>query len=587
MKIAVHIGGKRASSMLARQLRNGPVPEAVHFDFGTIAVAGSTLQESNGDLFVTVGTPLDVPNTLPSDIGSATHLLKRQNGAFASIYWSAAEKKLLIVTDFLGFKPLYLRRVRGELQIASDTKAWSEEPDLSAWGAFVSFGHVIGDRSLMAGIERVRPATVLVYDPVEDKLTENSYWTWPTTNPKPDLDALVESLRDSIRAYREYGAGQLLLSGGFDSRLIAFLLRDTETPVSATCVSHHDELLDADGKIASALARQLRIPLTKFDSPTDFFSSAAYLDYVFDSDAATSSLYLFISQVSQFLGDKPVWEGLIPGPTLKTAHQPSGGFVPYLRRECKAADSEAWNNVFTVFRKETAEGMRTGFEAHLRHALEAYPDTEHGVSEFIIRNRVRNRTGINPLKVYETRTRAFLPGMTRNYFEIAASIPFHTRTGNNLYLELFRRYFPDALKLPIVSGGTLTRTSPWSVTYYWNRILGGLVGSAASYPTVCRKLGFDPLRRSSAASALLSIDRLIDESDSHVDQDEIHRLHRAGQLSESAQKLLFHWQAWRHVHSDGYRTQSSSLGDSRADESVAEPVLAEKADQSTAGRLPN
>lgn len=149
-------------------------------------------------------------------------------------------------------------------------------------------------------------------------------------------------------------------------------------------------------------------PQKRVSSLQDFFSTHAYLDYLFDSDAATPSLYLFISQVSQFIGNVPVWEGVAPGNTLKTSHQPPGGFDAYLQQECRRPGSPAWQDAEAVFGRERSMAMYEAFQAELQQELRHYPDTSHGVSQFIVRNRSRNRTSINPLKVYEARTHSLL-----------------------------------------------------------------------------------------------------------------------------------------------------------------------------------
>jgi len=410
--------------MLARQSRDGADTSSASFASGSIAVSSIQMERRAADFLVTIGTPLRAVSLAQiADSASAARSLAEQDGAFASIFWSDAERRLVVVTDFLGFKPLYMRRTRGRLQLSSDTKAWDRPPDPAGWGAFVSFGHTIGDRTLLEGVKRVGAATVLVYDAETDQLTECVYWHWPRPARTPDIAGLVEALRDSATQYAARGGpGTLLLSGGFDSRLIACILAREGIPFQALGVSHADQYFDADGRFAGTFARRQGLRFRLVRSPRDFFSSEAYLDYLFDTDASTPSLYLFISQVAQFVDATPVWEGLVPGYTLTTPHQPAGGFAEYIRRECAARESTAWRDARSVFRQDFCEAMLEGFEADLGTDASRYPDNGNGVSEFIIRNRARNRTGINPLKVYEARTHAFLPGLTRAYVDLAGSV---------------------------------------------------------------------------------------------------------------------------------------------------------------------
>jgi hypothetical protein len=346
-----------------------------------------------------------------------------------------------------------------------------------------------------------------------------------------------------------------LLSGGFDSRLIACLLERAGVRATALSVRHSTELLDADSRFAAAFARARKIPLERVQSSADFFSSPAYLDYLFDSDAATPSLYLFISQVAQFIGAEPVWEGLVPGCTLTALHQPPGGFSAFLRRECKSADSAAWADARTLFEKKFCDAMADGFEADLRREIDHYSDDGHGVFQFVVRNRSRNRASINPLKVFESRTRAFLPGLTRDYFDLAGALPFEARQAHRLYLTLLRDYFPEALCCPIVSGSTMIKTSAWSPSYYANQAAARALHIASAYPRLFRRVGIDASRLDWTKSRFEGVS-LIDEQDENIASSQLSRQVRTEPLTPGASKLLFHWLAWRRLH-DG--TLSSFL----------------------------
>lgn len=108
MKIAVDVVDKRASALLSRQL----LPEARTLpshgdDSGVI----STL---TGGFLAVAGPPAPaIDPTQVVDAASAASILPRYNGAFAAVFWSPSDRKLVVVSDFLGFKPLYVRRLPG------------------------------------------------------------------------------------------------------------------------------------------------------------------------------------------------------------------------------------------------------------------------------------------------------------------------------------------------------------------------------------------------------------------------------------------------------------------------------------------
>lgn len=560
MKLAVVAGGGHAASMLARMIRSDEPIDVVQLSHLSIAVSGAHLARCGENLCVTIGTPIGKNGDRDSgpplaasdpDAGRICGHFAEQDGAFATVHWNDRLRKLTVVTDFLGFKPLYVRRVPGGLEIANETKAWNLPPDPAGWGAFVSFGHTIGDTTLLETVERVRPATILQYALDEDKVVEQSYWRWPDPVEEPDIDGLAAALHESVELYGQYhDPGKLLLSGGYDSRLIGCLLRRAGIAVRALTVRHTEELGDADGRLATAFARRQAIPIEVATSPPDFFSSQAYHDYLFDTDASTPSLHLFIARVAQFVRDVPVWEGLVPGNTLSTAHQPAGGFAAYLAQECRSGESQAWQDARTVFRPEFAQAMHDGFHRTLRAEMEKYPDNGHGVTQFIVRNRARNRTSINPLKAYESRQRAYLPGLTRRYFDLAGTLSFEARRDNRLYHELLRRHFPEALEVPVVSGGVLIRTRKWSTAYHVNRLIGGLTQFSAKHPRLMRFFSGvrQPSVQESTAGWPDSISLIDGSRDDEIDQRHVLRLAQKQELTPGAHKLLFHWYAWRNVH---------------------------------------
>src|SRR5699024_5330040 len=151
------------------------------------------------------------------------------------------------------------------------------------------------------------------------------------------------SLEQDIRAYAAYGdPGTLLLSGGFDSRLLMCLLQRARIPADALIVAHADEWGDADGRLAEGVVKRSGMRYRKAEPPSDFFSSAAYLDYLNASDAGYPSLNLFIAKVASQIESLAVWDGLMPGFVFIPAHQPEGGFESYMQQEIRGGDSTIW-----------------------------------------------------------------------------------------------------------------------------------------------------------------------------------------------------------------------------------------------------
>lgn len=542
--------------MLRRQTSNDEPAEI--FECGNLFIGhvGCRVTHNGGCLLVVSGNP--VGPAVGKDFATykeAVSTLTSWDGAYAALYWDDQSRKLLIVSDFLGLKPLYWTHESGSLEIASETKAFQGGPDLSAWGAFLALGYTIGTSTLMDGLKRVPPATVTIYDSDTSKLETSEYWSWPSPGRRTDADSIMEALRTNAgESLKESGPGTLLLSGGFDSRLIAYLLAEMGAHPKALIVSHRDDNLDVDGKYAKAIARQLNLDHEVKIPDRDFFSSSQYLDYLWASDAAHPSLYLFIAQIYQFLGDDPVWDGLIPGYTLFPPVLEKGGFRSFFNQKGKDDQNGLWPAAKQLFTQSTYEQIRAGFEESWRRETERYSDDGHGVEEFLVKNRVRNRTGVNPFKVFSNKVDSYSLGASKKFFESCASVDLNLRRNHEFYIDIFAKYFPKALRVPFVSGATLFRASPWSATHFLDAAAISGLKWLNGYPSVLGTLGLPRALSGFDRSVFLDSAGILADDDVHLDPETMGNLRRKNNVDEGVLKLLFHWRTWHWVH------QGSSSG---------------------------
>jgi hypothetical protein len=430
-------------------------------------------------LFI-AGTPIQcnadvrerLQHAVDSDWEEAVACLKGLDGPFAAVIWHDRPRRLTIVTDILGMQPLFFCRRPGLFAAASEVRALTSSgvcgsnPDPAGWGAFLSFGHTIADRTLVSDVRRVAAGSVVVYDPETDTLSQSPYWSWPGRRaPSVDtglIDTLADQIVGEVRACLAHHAEPVVcLSGGYDSRLIlAALVELGRTPPVLT-LAHPDEQADLDGKLAQRIARSFGIAVQEHVPSPDFFSTADYLDYVRTSGVASPSLYLFIAQLSACLrnGFEAVWDGIFPGCALFPVHQHPGGFDDYLQHTARI-DTPMWNAARQLFRRDAVTAIEEAFFETLSHERARYDDDESGVSQFVVRNRTRHRIAPNPLQAFSNDVVALAPGLSKSLWEMTASIPTRMKRGHRLYRRLFERRFPKALSVPAVSGGAIDQFSP-------------------------------------------------------------------------------------------------------------------------------
>lgn len=546
-KFAIHFGAdasRRVRSMLERQNLSGHSVSQRELSSGAIGCLGGAKIPEQGSLLFFTGLPIhgqDIHQIV--DTEAAARWLPGYDGAFNGVFWDAQQGVLTVVTDCLGMQPLYMRHTDGELTLASTTAALHGDPDPAAWGAFISMGHPIGERSLMSGLQRAPPASILTWHADQRRLDIRRYWHWPEPSGAWRSYDFLDALERDIRAYAAFGTpGTMLLSGGFDSRLLLFLLGRAGIPTDALIVAHADEYGDADGRLAEAVAKLSGVSHRKVHPPTDFFSSPAYLDFLRASDVGYPSLDLFIAKIASQIDAPAVWDGLVPGFVFMPLHQPEGGFDAYRQHEIRGRDSTNWRAAKVLFKPEIVEAMYEGFSDDLDAETSRLPQDMHGLARFVIENRSRNRASMNPLKVYANRTDAFTPGLSKGFMTHAATIPFAEKRHGHFYKNLFAHLDQRALSIPFLSGGELIRGASVNSAYWCEQARAQFNTQRARHPRLFLGKSPPPPERSAFLNANLL------EHDPWLNPQLRDKLKDINAGNYRTWKLLFHWKAWQWLH---------------------------------------
>jgi hypothetical protein len=418
----------------------------------------------NGNVLMISGVPIDLHGSLDSrlqeiltsDFIKAQKSLHSLDGAFAALFWDAQNQKLVIVTDCLGIQPLYIARRDGLLLLATELKAFPAsglvdvEMEPAGWGAFVSMGFNIADHTQLAGVKLVDSAAILVYDPVAGSLESKTHWSWPEPKPEMkladvDIAEMLGIMRREIECYASHcRSGTILLSGGFDSRLILALLYEANIDCSALVLKHLNS--SAEARFAMKIARRLNCRNVERIIPSwDYYSSPSYLRYLVMNEVAIPSMRLYITpHVSASIKPemKAVWEGLGPGFAFAPSYPLSGGFAIYLQDRCKNLESLHWQVALSVFSYPLGHAMYEIFRQVLKREMDKYTDDDFGTARFQMASQMRRFLAIAPLAVYSNTVLPFTPGLSKDLWDLAASIPLSVTSDKKLYIRLFTQHLP-------------------------------------------------------------------------------------------------------------------------------------------------
>lgn len=108
--------------------------------------------------------------------------LNKINGSYSLTIYDKQQKKLRLISDKLGTKPIYYITSPAGIIFASEIKAIleiprvSKEKNLQAFADFFHFGFVLGKKTLFSNIHLLPPGTILTYDLSERTVKTETYW---------------------------------------------------------------------------------------------------------------------------------------------------------------------------------------------------------------------------------------------------------------------------------------------------------------------------------------------------------------------------------------------------------------------------
>jgi asparagine synthase (glutamine-hydrolysing) len=236
--------------------------------------------------------------------------LPRLWGMFAFAVWDAQERKLHLVRDRLGKKPLYYGWQGESFLFGSELKALRAHPDFQppidrdALASYLRFSYVPSPRSIYAGIRKLPPATWLIIRPDRPgEMAEPSrYWDAVAVASKGQEDPLRLSddeaaceleqlLADAVRlrAVADVPLGAFL-SGGIDSSTVVALLQAQSGLRVSTFTIGYDSSEYDESAHAAAVARHLGTDHTELNvTPEETRAVIPRLPELYDEPFADAS----------------------------------------------------------------------------------------------------------------------------------------------------------------------------------------------------------------------------------------------------------------------------------------------------------
>lgn len=197
--------------------------------------------------------------------------VERFVGMFAFSVWDREVRRLHLVRDRLGIKPLYYGRAGSAFVFASELEGIRAHPgfepriDRDALAAFLRLSYVPTPHSIYRGVHKLPPASILTLDAAGDPDAARPRRYWSARDVAEEgaarpfdgsddeaVDELERTLRDAVRirmvADVPLGA---FLSGGYDSSTVAALMQaESSRPVRTFSIGFHEAGFDEAGHAA-------------------------------------------------------------------------------------------------------------------------------------------------------------------------------------------------------------------------------------------------------------------------------------------------------------------------------------------------
>jgi asparagine synthase (glutamine-hydrolysing) len=199
------------------------------------------------------------------------------NGMFAIALWDAKQRKLVLVRDRLGIKPLHILEWNGRLYFASEIKAllrtgFPREMDYGALSQFFTFEYIPAPRTIFKGIRKLLPGHMAVIK--DGRLETRKYWdvryaaaagAGAGRSEESWADEIYERLKASVRRrlISDVPLG-VFLSGGIDSSAVTALMAETSSgPVKSFSIGFKEKSFD-ELPWARVVAERFRTEHTEF-----------------------------------------------------------------------------------------------------------------------------------------------------------------------------------------------------------------------------------------------------------------------------------------------------------------------------------
>jgi asparagine synthase (glutamine-hydrolysing) len=398
---------------------------------------------------------------------------EKLNGAFVAAIWDKDRQILFLVNDRLGLYPLYYSFYNGALLFASGVRSIMVDPalprnvDQTAVAQFLTFDHLLDDRTLLEAVRLLPQASLLTF--TGGNLSIRRYWDihypqeYPLRSEQDYMDEFSFLIRQAIsrQASGDLPAG-ILLSGGLDSRmLLAYLNEVAKQPLHSFTwgIPGCD-----DARFAKELAKRAGSPHHFFELKPDWLlDKAEQAVRITDGMGNLVNLHAFATLDAEAELAKVIYKGFLGdamfGFGLRHQFWAHYDEPTRLRAHYQVHTDQG---VITFNEQEQNDYFADGFKDRIGNSVfDAYiAGMDDSRSEilanqrlyFDYRQRVPRMT-IKGVEVVRTQAMVRLPFADNDLVEFSIKVPPGLLYERRLMKDAFIREFPKFAQIPVTDTG--------------------------------------------------------------------------------------------------------------------------------------
>ena len=416
--------------------------------------------------------------------------VKGLNGSFLLVIGDVENRKVVIMSDRFGTRPLYYLRKEGSILFASEVKAilkdrsFVKKLDYEALGNFFVFGEILGDRTFFEGVKVLPNASILTW--TKNGISMSKYWdlTYRGGEKLEDVDSmvdeLVEKFMNSVSNHlKEPYRYAVSLSGGLDSRVVLSAASQTKKGQDVTAFTFGEPSCD-EIRIGRTIADKLNIRhrAIEYDPGflTKYFDEVVYLSDGIDTIGVCFAPYVWENYVRNFADiyltgfalDLLLGGSFLDNRFFKVKTDAELAGLLYSKKTLFSENLLSSLLTEEFFQKIKGKALKSLLTALKESRGKTFADKS---DYFSIVNHVRRCTLMGSV-IGRNYVEEGMPTLDNQFIDVISKIPAKLRLNHKIYVKFLRRVAPKTVMIPYQKT-SLPPVAPlklWRVGYIINYV---------------------------------------------------------------------------------------------------------------------